>query len=82
MPSVFYCLPGPRIIRLLPFFCVQLRVEVTDVNDNPPVCVPQNIQLDRTVVVGEPVGSLMVRLLVKVKGYELRMVSCVLCVCR
>jgi hypothetical protein len=38
-----------------------LRVEVTDVNDNPPVCVPQpDIQLDRTVVVGEPVGSLMV----------------------
>lgn len=43
-------------------FFMQLRVEVSDVNDNAPVCVSQpDIQLDRSVPVGEYVGSLKVR---------------------
>jgi hypothetical protein len=59
---------------------VQLRVEVTDVNDNLPLCVPQpDIQLDRTVAVGELVGSLMVRLSETERVRAMVYIVCVVC---
>ena len=49
------------LLEMSLILCLQLRVVVSDVNDNAPVCVVQpDIQLDRSVSVGELVGSVRV----------------------